>query len=286
MAHYGFAARLSVLAQLSRLDSSLTAAAYTLVGSYLSVGFARLLTLPAIHMALVVALMVAFSFAFNDYIDVAVDRLGKPDRPIPSGRISRRAAGIVAIILAVAAVVITVPRGLWLVALVLGTLSLSALYSAVLKNTILLGNSTVAFLDATIVIYGGLAVGKLTSAVWIASLLTFLYVFAQEVLYAVEDEEGDRKAGLHTIANRLGVVGALRLFQALACIFMMAALLPWLLGLVPARYLCAVVPCTILPVLSIVILLGLRITASTMRLAVYGTWWVWFSSLLPIILLR
>jgi geranylgeranylglycerol-phosphate geranylgeranyltransferase len=286
MSSHHFTSRFMAYAQLTRLDSSLTAAAYTWVGAYLSTGVAHLLSVPVIHMALVVALMVSFSFAFNDYIDVNVDRFGKPERPIPSGRLSRQTAGILAIILALSAVGIAMLRGWWLVALVLGTLTLSTLYSAVLKKTFLIGNVVVAFLDATIVIDGGLAVNQLTPAVWIASALTFLYIFAQEILYTVEDEQGDRQAGLHTAAIWLGPTGALRLFQVLAGLFVAAALLPWLLDLAPTRYLYAIVPCTALPTLVIIIVLGLRITSSTMQFAFYGTWIVWFTSLLPIILLR
>ena len=44
-----FTDRVVVFAQLMRLDSSLTAAAYTLVGAYLSVDVALMLTLPVLY---------------------------------------------------------------------------------------------------------------------------------------------------------------------------------------------------------------------------------------------
>jgi geranylgeranylglycerol-phosphate geranylgeranyltransferase len=281
-----FKSRINCIAELIRIDNCLTASAYTLVGVYLSTGFVDLFTTRVVRTVLLVGLMVAFSCVVNDYKDVLPDSFGKPDRPIPSGRISRRTAGILALALASTSLGIATTLGPQLLALSLSCIILSAAYSYKLKETLLLGNATVAFLEGTIPFYGGLAAGRLTPAVWAASLLTFLYTFAQEILYTVEDEKGDRCAGLRTTATRLGMTDTVRLFQVCAIIFVAAALAPWVLGLAPDRYLYAIVPCSILPILRVMFLLGLKPTDRTIHLAVYGTWYVWFSSLLPIVLLR
>lgn len=274
------------LMQLMRLENCIPAASYVLVGAYLGGGWQSLATTEVARAALLVLLLVAFAFTINDYCDAPADQLSKPERPIPAGRASRRAAGLLGLALIPAALAVALTLNLWIVLLGLGCLALSAVYSYRLKTTVLLGNATVALLGASVPFFGALAIAVPTPAVWIAGSLTFLYLLAQEVLYTLEDVKGDRCAGLCTTATWLGEIPTLRLYQALALVFVAASPLPWIIGVASDRYLYALLPCTVLPTLAVVIALAVRFTDSVMRLAVNGVWCVWFSSLLPIVLLR
>ena len=278
--------RITGLAQIIRVEDSLQAGLYTLLGAYLASDATRALSAPVLRAALVVALIVAFGFVINDYQDVAVDMLNRPMRPIPSGRVSRRAAGALLVALAISALGLAWTLGLQLLLLALLTVILSAAYSLYLKNTLLLGNAAVALLDATIVLYGGLAAGNLTTAVWVVSVLTFLYIVAHEILHAVEDHAGDALAGLHTTVTRLGITAALRLFRIVALAFVVAALVPWFLGVASDWYLYAALLCSILPVVGVVVLLSRRVTDRTIRLSGRVMKWVWLSSLIPVVLLK
>ena len=274
------------LVQLTRPDISVLAASYTLVGAYLGSDVTKLLSLPVLHAALVVGLVVSTSFVINAYRDVLVDGLEHPRRPIPSGRVSRRSAVSIALILTLASLGIAATLGPLLAGIALFNLALSALYSYYLKSTLLLGNVIIAFLDASIVIYGSLAAGGLPTVAWVVSLLIFLYILAQEILYTVRDQKGDALAGLRTVTTQWGVAAALHLFQLVALGFIMAALMVWFLGVAPNRYLYAVVPCSVLPIAGIVVLLSRRTTSKHIRIALRVINTVWVLSLLPVLLLK
>jgi geranylgeranylglycerol-phosphate geranylgeranyltransferase len=272
--------------QITRPKVSIVAASYSLLGAYLSGNGRELLSSTVLRAALVVGLIVAFSFAINDYRDADTDRLNHPERPIPSGRVSYRIARILSLALALTALGIALTLGPLLTIIALFNTVLSTLYSYFLKSTVLIGNTVIAFLNASIVIYGSLAVGRLIPAIWIISLLTFLYSLAQEILFAVGDQEGDAKTGLCTTATYLGTTTSLRLFQLIALSFVVGAIGVWFLGLVPARYLFAMIPCSIFPLVGIVILLSRSVTNSSIHLSIRVIKFVRFFSLLPGILLK
>ncbi|MDJ0576645.1 MAG: UbiA family prenyltransferase [Xenococcaceae cyanobacterium MO_234.B1] len=279
-------AHLMTFIKITRPDNSLLAAVYTLLGAYLSCDITNLLSSTVLKAALVVGLVVAFGFVINDYMDVAVDSLSKPQRPIPSGQISPSAAGLLALVLTLVALGVAWTMGPLLTAIALATIILSTSYSFFLKNTLLLGNATIALLNATIMVYGSLATSKIMPAVWFASLLAFLYIFCQEILYATEDQEGDTLAGLKTTAVRLGRGAALHLFQVLALVFVIAAIFPFFLGLMPALYIYIIIPCSVLPVVGIIIWLSLNRTDEAIHQSLRVMRLVWFSSLLPLVLLK
>jgi 4-hydroxybenzoate polyprenyltransferase len=265
---------------------SLVAASYTLLGAYLGSDNSTFLTPVAGRAALVVGLIVSYSFAFNHYQDVAVDSVNNPARPIPSGRVPRKTAGIVALFLAVSAIALASTTSLPLLMIALFNTILSTLYSCYFKGIVLVGNATIAILDASIVVYGNLAVGVPTRVAWIVCLLTFSYVLAQEILYTVRDCEGDLRGGLRTVATCFGTVVAIRLFSFFTMGFIAIALLIWLLGLAPDRYLYAVVPCCVLPLFGIVCFLKRNVTIRKVRLSLLMINIVWVLSLFPAILLK
>ena len=271
---------------LVRLDRTLAATLYALLGAYLVAGAGALAGSAVVRATVVVGLVVAFGFALNDYCDVRVDSIGRPHRPIPSGRISRRAAGRLACVLAATALAIASTLGSRMAAIAAATLLLGAAYSFRLKDTLLLGNGAMALLVSTIPIFGAFAAGTLTPGVLAAASMTFPYIFAQEVLYNVEDERADRQAGLRTTATRLGVARALRLFRVLAGIFIVLAIFPWVLGIARDGYLYAVLFCSVVPTLAVIGWLTLRGTEEAISLAVNVTRLTWLPSFIPLVLLR
>ena len=271
---------------LVRFDRTLAATLYVLLGAYLAGGAGTLADSAVIRATIVVGLVVASGFALNDYCDVRVDSIGRPHRPIPSGRVARAAAGRLAWGLAAAALAVGVTLGPRMAAVAAGTLVLSAAYSFRLKNTLVLGNGAMALLVSAIPIFGALAAGTVTPAVLAAASMTFPYIFAQEVLYNIEDEPADREARLRTTATRLGIARALALFRTCAAIFIALALLPWLLGIARDRYLYSALLCSIVPTLAVIGLLTLPRGEHAIRLAVNVTRLIWLSSFIPLVLLR
>nr|WP_275587163.1 UbiA family prenyltransferase [Micromonospora terminaliae] len=199
-----------------RIRSCIAGAAATLVGCYLGTG--TMVGTPARSAAAAASIAAAIAFAnvVNDIADVDVDALGKPDRPLPAGRISSRGAHTAAAGAASLAMVSTVPLGTTLIAVMAALLVVSFLYSARLKGTVLFGNVLVAACASSPLLFGAAAAGNVTGQVLCAALLAFEFMLAYEVLKTLADRAGDAAAGLRTLATATRFRTSTRTLVALA----------------------------------------------------------------------
>ncbi len=269
-----------------RLDKPVAAAMYTLLGAYIAATPGGLWSTRTLAAATVVGLSTAFGLIINDYCDVVEDSIGKPQRPIPSGRVSRRLAGTFAWTLAAVALAVSALLGPGSLLFAVAMVSVSAAYSICLKNTVILGNAAVALLVSSVLVYGALTVGRVTVAVWIAVIITFPYILAQEALFNLEDEACDRMAGLRTTATQLGIDGTAALVRAVLVGTMVIALTPWLLGVASSAYLVSLVACIFAPVAVMIFLLRRPLSRVAMVNAVKLSRLSWVTSFLPLALLK
>ena len=285
MKQYTLQQRINGAFKLAHPALSLLGSLYVFVGAYLVGGLTALTTSRAPLAALVAALIVSYAFIINDYHDLPVDLQNKKGRPLPAGLVRPREAVIMMAVLVLLALTLTIWLPGWLRLLVALNILLSAAYSYHLKDTLLIGNATIAYLNASTILFGALAVGQLTATVWVGFALIFLFVMAQEVLFAAKDYEGDEAANLRTTANRLGKRAALNLFKALAILFAATTLAPAIMGWSAMTYLYAAIPLTVIPILSTVVLLSWRQTPKAIWLATRVIVFLWGSSAIPLVLL-
>ena len=273
--------------ELLRLRLALTGALYTLVGAYLTTGTNGLASAGVVNAACVVAVVIAFGNAINDWVDASADAIAKPHRPIPSSRISRRTAGVATMALAVAALA-AASRLRWeLAVFVTCTVLVSAAYSMWLKGIPFAGHGSVGLLCGSILIYGGLAAGALTAAGWAAATMTFLYVFAQEVLFAIDEEAGDRASQVATTVTRLGRANGVRLYLLLTGALVLVSLWPWAAGFATDRYLVALIPLTVVPTIGMAWAVSRGFDSNnTVETCAWCSRFVWYSSIVCILLLR
>lgn len=137
--------------------------------------------------------------AVNDYYDADIDALNNPERPIPSGRLSRRGAAFLAVFFFLGALALTVAF-LPPLAVGIGVLNLVLLvgYSSHLKRTPLVGNVTVAYLTGSAFLFGGAAVEGVEFTVVLFALAA-LTNLGREIVKDVEDVEGDAAEGARTL---------------------------------------------------------------------------------------
>jgi geranylgeranylglycerol-phosphate geranylgeranyltransferase len=169
-------------------------------------------------------LVAAAGNVVNDYFDAEIDRINKPRRPIPSGRLTRGESWRYYWTLNGIGVLLAAAAG-WrvLCAVLLWTLCLYA-YSAVLKTRLLLGNLMVAAVSGSGFVLGAWLAGRPAAAA-VPALLAFLFTMGREIVKDVEDLPGDGACGAHTLARRLGARRALGV--ALGFFLGFAALVPW-----------------------------------------------------------
>ena len=169
----------------------------------------------------------AYSMSVNDIYDLEVDRVNRPDRPIPSGRVSVRQASTLSLTMLVAGLACTVLSFIPLaVVIALAYAFLSWLYNARAKRTGLPGNLIVASSLAIPFIYGGAVSG---GSIWgslllMMALTAFFSGVGREVVKSMADVEGDAKREISSLARTRGLGVASRVG---ALFFMLAVLTSW-----------------------------------------------------------
>jgi geranylgeranylglycerol-phosphate geranylgeranyltransferase len=177
----------------------------------------------------VVTLVTAAGNVINDYFDVDIDQVNRPDRPIPAGRVSLPAARAYAVTLFLAGILVCLfTNELCIAIAVINTLVLIG-YAARLKRTPLLGNITVSYLAASMFLFGG-ALGGLPVLLHVMpfAVMTFFAMLARELIKDAEDVDGDRADGAVTIPIRYGIRSTMLLALSCAVLGIVASLAPYL----------------------------------------------------------
>jgi geranylgeranylglycerol-phosphate geranylgeranyltransferase len=154
----------------------------------------------------VVALVTAAGNVINDFFDAEIDAVNRPDRPIPSGAVTRTAARGFAVTLFLSGILVSFfTNPLCIGIAVVNSLILIA-YAGKLKRTPLLGNITVAYLSASIFLFGGALNGwyGLVHILPIAAI-TFFAMLSRELVKDAEDVEGDKAGDADTVPIRFGI---------------------------------------------------------------------------------
>ena len=200
--------------------------------------------------ALSASLILGGGNSLNDLCDLEEDRRNRPSRPIPSGRASPTAAGIWAALLFASGLLVAFPLGRPF-PLALSAVGLLVLYDILLKRLPLVGNLAVALLGGAAFLYGGMAVGRIEGAL-VPAVLAFLFHLGRELIKDAEDVEGDREAGVRTLAVVRGRDSSLRWASATLLLTAVLAPIPFFLGMYRWPYM-VVVLLGVDPVLAYVV---------------------------------
>ncbi len=218
--------------KLARPFNALSGALAVLLGGYvagtgewLNIGLAAFVTL----------LVTAAGNAWNDYLDVEIDRINQPQRVLPAGMLSPRSAVLFAVGMSLLALVVA--AFINLVAFLVASVALVALYlySWRLKSTVLMGNATVAAVSALSAVFGGVAAGNVWPTFWLAMIIATA-IMGREVLKTLADYEGDLRQRCRTIATAWGRRPARIVFYLLAAATVWVMLLPYLLDVYTPVY--------------------------------------------------
>lgn len=180
--------------------------------------------------------LMAGANTINDVFDLEIDRINKPDRPLPSGLLTLRQAELWACFHFLAGIVLSLGIHLLAFGMVLGFTVCLILYSYRLKNTVLWGNFTVALISAMAFVFGGAAIGRIHTAL-IVGVFAFLFHLAREIIKDLEDMEGDRAQGIITLPLRFGVQMAIRWMTSILMFLILLTFAPYFLNIFNLTYL-------------------------------------------------
>lgn len=151
--------------------------------------------------------------AVNDYYDSEIDRINRPDRPIPSGRVGHSSALYLSLLLFGVGIAMSYWLGPVCISLAMFNSVMLFLYARNFKRMVLMGNVVVGYLTGSTFLFGGaLAVfeGTGIQSIAILFILAALANLAREVVKDIQDMEGDLKGGAQTLPIKIGANGAAR----------------------------------------------------------------------------
>ncbi len=211
--------------------------------------------------AIIGGLLNAASNALNQITDLDIDRMNKPGRPIPTGRISIRTAATVAAIIYIVSLIASYIIGFGFFIVILVGAFLSIAYSMPpirTKNNPFLANPTMAFARGILLILAGyvvqLEIGMTDASMgehvaliwsspapWAAGIIMFLFLLGAASTKDFADIEGDKAFGARSIPVVLGIKRAawfmapffvipfLLIYPAVALGYLLPATLPLIL---------------------------------------------------------
>lgn len=227
-------------AALVRLPNALMAAAGVILGAWWPRGE---LSGSVVAAALAAIALTAAANSWNDAADVEIDRVAHPERPLPSGLLSKSTALALARASAALAVLFSLLAQPYLAVLTTVLLAPISFYSPHIKRLGLPGNLTVALVASLPFLYGAWAVGRPSEGLALVAIAAPLH-FAREIAKDLDDAPGD--AGIRrTLPIRIGARGA-HVMLLLAVLGFGLAIVPFGLSvplfaaaLAPALLLCA-----------------------------------------------
>lgn len=182
--------------------------------------------------------------ALNDYFDAEIDKINKPNRPIPSGRITQSDTLMLSTILFLLGLgfskFVNDP------CLALATLNsiILVVYGVYSKKILLVSNLSISFLVSSLFIFGVaatvpngvditdmLGVEGMKQQITLVAVITvcaFLVTLSREIIKDIEDIKGDRQRYAVTLPIKIGENRSKKIASALTLIAILSSLAPFL----------------------------------------------------------
>lgn len=162
----------------------------------------------------------AAGYIINDYYDVKIDAINKPERMVVGKLIRRRRAMFAHLLLSFAGIAI----GFWL-SIPVGLINTGAVlllwgYSARLKKMMLIGNITIALLSASMLLIVAVNADTLNKVTIGYACFAFLISLIREIIKDMEDVKGDASFDCQTLPIVAGLRNTKLVLYPLSTIFL------------------------------------------------------------------
>ncbi len=198
------------------------------------------------------ALISAAGYVVNDYFDRYIDKINRPDRMIPSGKISPYTAYMYGMFLFIVGISLSffTQKAACVIMAFINTFLLF-FYAKKLKNGFLLGNILVAYAAASTFIYGAFVTGNLKRIIPVI-VVAFLFTIIREFIKDAQDFEGDKKMGAKTIAVIKGRKQTVAYSMSVAIFMLLVIFYLFYINLISLKLLLLLEIVNILPVLFVI----------------------------------
>lgn len=225
-----FRKKLSGFFRLFRFELPLAAGVCVILGELLALGKVPRIWEMALGF-LSIFLISATSLILNDYFDLESDRINAPERPLPSGIVTKQEVVALSCLVTMLGFIAAYLLSSQALLVVILTWTVGFLYNWRFKKTGLPGNLMVSFSVGMTFIFGGIAVGKpFEVAVWFFGMLALLINLGEEIAADAMDVDGDRKAGSRSLPVLMGRENAVRISAILFLLVVVISVLPFVWG--------------------------------------------------------
>ncbi len=249
--------------QLIRPLNCLMAAFATYIGMNLA-GLGIYPTIVSAYALAAVFLICAGGMAINDYFDFEIDKINRPKRPLPSGKVSRKSALLFSIALFIIGTGLSYLIGNYALFIAAFASLLLIAYAWKLKKIMLIGHVAVSLLVALTFIFGA-SINMNYTGVMLLSVLAFFSNMGREIFKSINDIMGDKKMGVDSLPVKFGVIKAKLIATVFILIAIIFSFVPFLLKTFGTVYLFFVVIADMIFLLSIA--LPLKLSEKLCKLA-------------------
>ena len=165
----------------------------------------------------------------NDYYDIEIDKINRPERPIPRGSITLSQAKILWIVTSLVGIAIAIYHGIFFnigylnIIIAVFFAFIGWLYAAWGKKSGFIGNIIVSVSFSIGLIYGAVLNNSIIPPyIYFFFLTAFFLLLSREIIKGCEDIEGDKNDGVKTLAIKIGIKKSKNLsliFAVLAVVF-------------------------------------------------------------------
>ena len=201
---------------------------------------------------LVVMFLNAAANCVNDIYDIEIDKINRPNRPLPAGKLNISEVKIFAIILFSIGNIISFYLGIipFIISLIIAT-PLMILYAIKLKKKAIWGNLLVSFILGLAFIFAASAFGNYKIGI-VPAVLAFLFTLIREIIKDMEDVIGDKQFDAKTLPVIIGINKTKSIVAFLMFVLIIVILIPYLIGIYGMYYLIVVVISVGIPVVLMI----------------------------------
>lgn len=187
---------------------------------------------------LVVFLISGAGNTINDYFDIKIDSINRPERPIPSGRVKLKEALYFSYLLFALGTALAFSINSVCGSIALFNSLLLIFYAKTLKGTPLLGNLSIGYLTGSTFLFGASVFGfEGLRTLFVLFVLSALAITAREIVKDIEDMEGDKMEGADTLPLRIGAKKASYLAVLIGFLAVFLSPFPYFMSVLGLRYL-------------------------------------------------
>ena len=199
---------------------------------------------------IVILCLTAFANIINDVFDYKVDKLNRPDRPIPSGKINQKSAIILCMLLLVISICTIFFYDFNFntkVSIICIIIPLLIFYTPFFKKIPLLGNIIVSFILGMVFIVTAFYVAGDLKLIIPPVILAFVLMLIREIVKDIADIEGDSLMNVMTFPVLYGINKSIHIILGLVFILILATF--YFISLYNITYLISVIVFVDIPLL-------------------------------------